>query len=451
MLQQLLTIARNTLVESLRQPIFFVLVMLAGVFQVFITWSTAFNMGYTTSAEVSGDTKQSLEIGLASVLMFGMLLAAFVATAVVSREIENRTILTVVSKPIARPAVVVGKFLGVAGAILIAVVIMLTFLLLGVRHGVMTTAADDPDGPVIVFGLTAVALSIGLAVAGNYLYGWHFSQSAMLTMAPLIVAAYIAVLAVGKKWNLQPLGADFKPQIMTACVVLTLAVLVLTAIATAVSTRLGQVMTIVVCAGVFVGGLLSNHYVGRRAFVNESVGIVQSVTSPVVSEAAFNTRGATCLVTLMAATSPALKPGMPFYYGPTPSGFPLITPSFTPFAGNPADEAALLSPDAPPALVVTAVHGRELTVRNVGSEPVALSRPPRAGDYVFAKPTRVRPFSWLIWGVVPNMHDFWLADAVMQNQPVPWSHLLLVGTYAGTIIVSCLAVGVLLFQRRDVG
>src|SRR5690242_17231027 len=117
MLQKTTTIARNTFVEAVRQPIFFVMIVICGVLQLFNTWSTGFSMGYSDSAEVSGDNKLLLDIGLATVLVCGMLLAAFVATAVVSREIENKTVLTVVSKPIGRPTVVLGKYLGVAASI----------------------------------------------------------------------------------------------------------------------------------------------------------------------------------------------------------------------------------------------------------------------------------------------------------------------------------------------
>lgn len=451
MLQQLLAIARNALVESIRQPIFFVLVLLAGIFQVFLTWSTAFSMGYSTSAEVHGDNKQLLEIGLATVFTFGMLLAAFVATAVVSREIENKTVLTVVSKPVGRPALVIGKFLGVAGAILIAVVLMLLFLLLSIRHGVMSTAADDLDGPVIVFGIGAALIAMGVGIVGNYLYGWHFSQASMMTMAPLMLLAYAGVLCMGKGWTLQAPFTDLKPQVMTACAALVIALMVLTAVAASVSTRLGQVMTIVVCVGVFLAGLLSNHYFGRRAFRNRHVGQVESVMSPVVSEAAFNTPGATLRVTLQAQSSASVRVGMPFLYGPSPNGFPMTSPAFTAYTGDPSNEQAMMSGDTPPALVVTGVDGRILTVRNVGYDAVPVTGVPQPGDYVFAEPTRIGPVALAIWGVLPNMHSFWLSDAVSQNRPVPLSHLALIGVYGVFQIVAWLGLGVVLFQKRDVG
>src|SRR5262249_16331334 len=134
MFSQILTIGRNTFLESVRQPIYFILIALSGVCQIFTTWTASYSMGLTESAEVSGDAKMQLDLSMATVFVMGMLLAAFLATAVISKEIERKTVLTVVSKPVSRTVVVLGKYLGVAGAIVIAVLTMLLFLQMGVRH-----------------------------------------------------------------------------------------------------------------------------------------------------------------------------------------------------------------------------------------------------------------------------------------------------------------------------
>ena len=47
---QILTIARNTFVESVRQPVLILLILVSGLLQVFNTWTAAFSMGRTTSA-----------------------------------------------------------------------------------------------------------------------------------------------------------------------------------------------------------------------------------------------------------------------------------------------------------------------------------------------------------------------------------------------------------------
>lgn len=452
MIGQLLSIARNTFVESIRQPIYFVLVMLCGVLQVFATWGTAFSMGSTDSAEVSSDNKMLLDIGLATVFVCGTLLAAFVATAVLSREIENKTILTVVSKPIGRPAIVFGKYLGVAGAILMAVVIMLLFLLLSVRHGVLITAADDPDGPVILFSVIAVGLVLLIAMAGNYLYGWVFSQTSMLLMLPAMLLAYMLVLSLSKEWHWQPVGTDFKPQITLACACLTLAILVLTAVATAASTRLGQVMTIVICAGVFLMGLLSNHLIGRHAFANHPIAIVKDAQTFYDDQKSFTEPDSEYVILLGSTPVVTLRPGMQIYYGANPNGVGLAVPPFGDAIADETHAPALGGgPDYHNGIYITDVQGTIVNLKNAGPEAVAVSRPPQVDDWIFLEPTTLRPGALIAWAVIPNMHFFWFIDAITQNQPIPGSHVIMIVGYALAQIAFFLGLAVVLFQKRDVG
>ncbi len=513
MLSTTLAIARNAFVESIRQPVFLGLVVLSGVLQVFNTWATGFSMAYrNTPGEVTGDNKLLFDIGLATVFVCGLLIAAFTSTSVISREIENKTILTVVSKPVGRARVILGKYLGVASAMALAIVVMLVFLMLGIRHGVMSTAADDLDMPVIVFGFGAVFLSIFLASVANYLYGWSFAQTAFVAMLPLSLAAYALVLFLGKEWEWQPLSTDFKPQILLACLTLSMALLVVAAIATAVSTRLGQVMTIVVCAGVFVLGLMSNHLIGRHAYDNPAIGVVGSAQSMVGSESGMTLRravgtrvadlaaeragvtreeflarpelrstdyvsrwevlamaeeaaeddptfremllrtvGSEYVLILEASPRDPVRVGQSLYYGPAPNGVALVPPPFDPPSSELDLDASIYPAGTPSALVVTAADGPYIAIRNVGAEPLKLSRPPMDGDYVFLRPTRVHPVALSLWAVVPNMQSFWLVDAITQAKLIPASHVALVALYSLTQIVMYLALGVLLFQGRDVG
>jgi ABC-2 type transport system permease protein len=447
---QISTIARNTFVESIRQPIFFVLVMLCGVFQVFNVWGTGFTLGYTDTAEVSGDNKLLLDIGLATVMVCGTLLAAFIATAVVSREIENKTVLTVVSKPVPRPSVVIGKYFGVAAAIYLAVGIMLLFLLLGIRHGVLSTAADDPDQPVIYFVMAAIGLSLGIAVWCNFFYGWYFSQTCMLLMLPLVFAAYIGVLLVSKKWHFQPIGTDFKPQITYACIAMSMGLLTLTAVATAVSTRLGQVMTVIVCSGVLVFGLLSNYFVGRHAFGNRFSAIIAEAIPDDPVEPGWRRPGDTYTINLENHPKDPVRVGDPFYYSASPNGFPMAVRNYRTFEGNPASLGeALAAPGA--GLVVIGSEGRTLRVRKFGEAPLRYERSPVPKDFIFSEPMSISPAALAAWSVIPNMHYFWLVDAITQNQRVPPGHMILVAGYAICQIVVFLGLGVVLFQKRDVG
>lgn len=448
-LAQVIAIAKTTFVEAIRQPIYFFLIALCGVIQIFNTWGTNFSMAYETTAEVSADDQLLLDIGMGTIFGCGVLLAAFIATATISREIENKTALTVVSKPVGRAVVVIGKYLGVTGAIIMATAVMLIFLLLSIRHGVLTTAADDPDQPVILFSFIAGLLTLGLAAWCNYFYGWSFTQVASVLVLPAFFLAYLGVLAFGKEWRPQPLGTDFKPYVTLACGVLALAILVLTSVAVAVSTRLGQVMTIIVCAGLFLFGLLANHLVGRGAMDNKVIAYIQSVESVDLADQSFSRPGQRYTVVLDGPPNEDILPGSSFFYGENPNGFRLAVPPFAPFEGDP--EGDVLGRDVEPAIIVTGVDGLTVHIRHIGGRPLNVRRPPMVNDAVFLRPTEYNPVLLTAWVLTPNMQFFWLMDAIAQNRTIPAGHVAMVAMYALLLIVAFLALGVALFQRRDVG
>jgi len=445
-------IARNTLTESLRQPVVFLLVIASGILQILSVWWSAYSMGYRSDpGEVTSDDKLLFDIGLSTIFVCGMLLTAFISTAVLSREIENKTLLTMVSKPISRASVILGKFLGVAIAVLMAVVVMLIFLMLALRHGVMSTAADTLDGPVLVFGLGAVALSVILATLANFLYGWSFPQMTMLLLVPLSIVALFAVLLLSPNWQPQPIGTDFLPQVTIACVAIAVAILVMTSIAIAASTRLGQVMTIVVCAGVFVLGLLSNYFFGRPAFTNTPIAVIAATAPQDEFKPTLQNAGDYYIITLVTPPDIDLKPGMQFLYGPTANGVGL--------ANTPSDEVPSLEvatgsffpPGTPGAVVITEVKDLHLAVRNVGNPPAKVSRPPKENDFIFLEPTEINPVAAAAWAITPNLQFFWLVDAISQARSIPLAHLRLVIGYGVLQILTFLALAIMLFESRDVG
>lgn len=461
MLGPALPIARTTFIEAVRQPIFFILVLLGGLGIMIATASAGYSMGFTEAGEVSGDNKVLLELGMATVFLCGTLLAGFVATSAMSREIENKTVLTIVSKPVPRPVVVLGKYAGVTGAVCLGVVTMIVFLFMALRHKVMSTAADEIDGPVVTAAFGALFISMAAGVWGNFFYGWSFAQTVALCLCPLSIVGYGLVLLVNKKWEIQGPGTDFPPQIALACLCLLCSMPVLCAIAIAASTRLGQVMTIVVCFGVFVLGLLTTALLGRHIHTNEPLSRIGEAAATEVMYDRFDQPGQVYRVMLMTPPVRRLAPGDSFYYGPNPNGaqmaVPAFTNSFAAGAGGPRLDIAELSRDkvlaAEPAIVVQSVDatGTDLTIKHIGSEPLAIARPPRAGDYVFSRPSRVNTVALVTWGVLPNLQFFWLLDGVSQNQPIPVTHVALVVLYSLAQVTVFLSAAVMLFQRRDVG
>lgn len=259
MLTQTLVIARNTFTEAIRQPIFVVLLLVAGTVLGFTPTVAAYTLEHGR-----GDNKMLIDLGLGTVFLAGVLLAAFSATGVLTREIENRTVLTVVSKPVARPLFVLGKFLGVFAAIALAHVILCIVFILTIRHGVMQTASDRFDMPVLLFGGGAAAVAIGLAAWGNFYLSWSFTSALIRALSVLSVLALALVLVISPQWAFQPPTTEFVKNegelamISVGLLLLLEAVMILTAVAIACSTRLGQVMTLVCCVGVYLLGIISN-------------------------------------------------------------------------------------------------------------------------------------------------------------------------------------------------
>jgi len=279
----LLSIARNTFTESIRQPIFVVMLILVSLLLVL----NLFLSGFT----LDDDNKMLIDMGLSMTLLGGLFLAAFSATGVVSREIENKTVLTVISKPIARPVFILGKYLGVSGAITLAFWIWSLVFLLTVRHKVMTAASDDIDLPVVVFGFGSAAITMLLALWGNYFYNWVFPSTVSVTLAALLPIGYLFVLLFDKQFQFQPITAEFTnwettnygedakrlDQIMLGQALLLPALWLLCAVAVATATRLGQVMTLAICAAVLMLGLISDSFFGRYAETNWLAGLLYSI------------------------------------------------------------------------------------------------------------------------------------------------------------------------------
>lgn len=454
MFSQTLTIARNTFLESVRQPIYFILTAICGLAVLFTVWTAAFSMDYSSSAEVSADDKVALDISLATVFVCATLMAAFLATAVISKEIDRKTVLTVVSKPVGRPTVVVGKYLGVAGAILIATITMLLFVQMGVRHKVMSTTADDLDGPVLVFTFGAVLIAVAAGMWCNYFYTWSFTQTATLLLCPLMVLAWIGVLLVSKTWTPQSPWVDFKPEITKASVCLLAAVVVLAAIATACSARLGQVMTLVVCAGVFVLGLMSNHLIGSRAIDNTFVAQIDKAEPRAAGMRDFQQPEDAYDLTLSLEPRVRMAPGSPVYYGEFPSGYKIAVRPFDPFSGDVNSPTSVVDRSKPAAVAVVSQTKRQLAIVRTGDGGTGATlakRQPRAGDYIFTRPTRYNAAAWGAWALVPNVQMFWLLDAVSQAAVIPPWHVVMVILYALAQVGVYVSLAIVLFERREVG
>ena len=249
-----LSICHNTFTQTIRQPIYCILILLT-----FLLLVLTLPLADWTLGESGGDyheTNQMMleNLGLSTLLMAGLLLAAFTASGALTREIEDGTALTVISKPISRGAFVLGKFVGVTVAVALAYYLCTLVFLMTVRHQVVSAAYEPYDFPVIVLGTTAFALAVIVALGGNFFFGWPFTSAAVWSSLLSLTAAMGLISVIGKGWTVVPFGQDIRPELLVGVFLIFMGVLFFVATAVAASTRLGQVATLLVCVGVFLVG-----------------------------------------------------------------------------------------------------------------------------------------------------------------------------------------------------
>jgi ABC-type transport system involved in multi-copper enzyme maturation permease subunit len=89
-----------------------------------------------------------INLGLTAVSLFGMVIAIFIGIGLVSKEIDKRTLYTVLSRPVRRWEFIVGKFFGLAGTL----VVNSFFMVVGVFAALLYVShhLEAADGWVLV-------------------------------------------------------------------------------------------------------------------------------------------------------------------------------------------------------------------------------------------------------------------------------------------------------------
>ena len=158
-------IAVNSFRESLREPVYFLMLFGALLIIGHYPWMTLFVFREQLKLVVDG--------AMATTMLFSMAICVLCATSTVSREMQNGTVLLLLSKPIARWSFVLGKVFGILAASLLFCVVCCCASIISVY------IAEDQFRLemtlyLIFLGLLVAACVIGMLV--NYLKGCSFSE-----------------------------------------------------------------------------------------------------------------------------------------------------------------------------------------------------------------------------------------------------------------------------------
>ena len=203
-------IALATTKETIAQPIYWLLLII-GTFAllVFII------IPYNTFGE---DVRMLKDVSVTLIKVLAIITALWTSSVSVSDEIEGKTALTLLSKPVGRPQFVLGKFFGISWAILLMFIVLGVVLLFSVSYKVIYDSRESA------------------ASAPN----WHVCYAAVVSTIPGLVLALMEAI-------------------------------VMASVSVALSTRLTMVPNLAICGTIYVlGHLIPN-------LVQSSVGQIEFV------------------------------------------------------------------------------------------------------------------------------------------------------------------------------
>ncbi len=217
-------IAAVTSKESMSQPLYYV-TLAFGLFGLLLFVFIPYN----TFGE---DVKVLKDTGLTSIMILAIIVAVWSASVSISEEIEGRTALTLLSKPVRRRQFILGKFTGILWPVLLLFLLLGLWLLFAVSYKVVYDAREvAKEEPT-----------------------WQVCYWEMVRTIPGLVLAFFEAV-------------------------------ILTAISVAISTRLSMLANLIVCTSVYVLGhlvpMLVNSSVGKFEIVR-FVGQLLATVLPVL-------------------------------------------------------------------------------------------------------------------------------------------------------------------------
>lgn len=148
-----LAVAQNTLRDAIRNKVLYILLAFALV--MIGTSVLLATLSYVERERILQD------VGFASIRLFGAAIAIFLGVASVQREMERRTIYTILSKPVSRSQFLVGKYLGLVATLWIQLFVMAaSFAAVSLVVGAPLTWEH-----AVAIGLVALELSVLVACA----------------------------------------------------------------------------------------------------------------------------------------------------------------------------------------------------------------------------------------------------------------------------------------------
>lgn len=214
-------IALSTAKSEMAQPLYLVLLVI-GLVSLVIFMILPFNT-------LGEDIKMMKDSGMTLIMVLGMIQAVWSAGTSVADEIEGRTALTVLSKPVSRRSFLLGKYTGIMMSVLVMFVIMgLTLMIITAYKPIFEARENSSEDPF-----------------------WQIAHLEMVSVVPGLVLYFMETMAIG-------------------------------AIGVALATRVAMLANFLICFTIYVVGNLTSPLVQSAAGENELVGFVGKLIAVVI-------------------------------------------------------------------------------------------------------------------------------------------------------------------------
>ena len=351
---------------------------------------------------------------------------------------------------------ILGKFFGVMGCLFIGVYLMALTLILTISGGAMEADIEQELSLIVVFSVLACLLiSIGYGMYQNFFNDRPFTSRAVLVAIPMFTLAFIVLSFLdpravdGPEWRI---GAGLDMQMILGCALVMWSVLVIAALAVAISTRLTPVVNLTICSVFFILGLLSDFFF--RDSLGESLSFGDAVTGFLTLAAAgllivgfmtlatklftrfldvrvlLSMLGFGVLIALLPVKYPAVMLGRGSLIL---SGAGLLAALILYFVESSRFKRMLKTLVYILAFTV-GVYGTLLLIVHSGAVDVSSAK------IVLGK---------VMYRALPNLQVFWIADLLAAGKGVNIYFVLISGLYAFFHVTAYLFLAVMLFRERQ--
>jgi len=462
MFTALYQIAKNTFRESLREPIFLLLLLvtlcLIGLFPIFSLFV------------FSAQEKLVIDSAMATTMVFGWGLAVLISSYAISREIDNGTALLLLSKPVQRPVFIIAKILGILAANTVFCVLCCLATLISLR-----IASDQFRLDYTVMGVYFGSIALAFIIAGiyNYLTRASFPMAAVITI--LVLIPLVAVFAHFLPYEGQRVGLS--KALIPALLLIMFSVWAMGSLATALSTRFGLISNLLLCLVLFILGLMSDFLIGRNSL--EKWEDVPSAGKGVLWMASYDfapTELADVGKWEFPRTIDQGEALVVWSALDNPGALPEKLGKNSMQAWNDNDEWKNDLGDLPGRarkLAIYDIENQSWDILSVADEQTTVpadatgmaaaytsyvfrrsTNPPRnpvGGNYLNPYPKKGSWLATAVYAAVPNWQLFWMADALANKLVVPTIYVLYGAAYVVVMNILLMLIAVLLFWNREVG